>query len=441
MRLPEAFCPFAESLETGETGKQAAYVEIFEVLPGGSIVPEDREVEATRSCPSLGEEFNPFVGQQLADPYAFYARARREEPVFFSPMLRMWYVTRYDDVAKVLNDPARYSSADAVSVPLNFTPETQEAIRTSFLSQSTLTNNDPPSHTRIRRIVNKAFTERQVHEMEMSVRSIATDLIDRFAGRGHAEFIGEFSFPLPMRVILNILGAPEEDMLTLKGWADDWIALIARPLTPEEQAQTIGRLMRSQDYWTKLFEARRASPRADLVSSLIAASRAEDTPMSLLQMINACSVMALAGHETTTNLLGICLYRLLSAPEHWPMLRADRSNIPKAIEETLRADASVHALMRTTTEEVELGGVKLPRGARLALLFASANHDEAYFPDAARFDLRRPQMTPHLAFGRGIHFCLGASLARMEGRIALDLLIERLPDLRLAPEQEIEFVV
>jgi cytochrome P450 len=353
----------------------------------------------------------------------------------------MWYVTRYDDVVAVLNDPARYSSADAVNVPLDYTAETRHAIETSFLSQSSLTNNDPPSHTRIRRLVNEAFRERQVADLEVRVRAIANDLIDRFEGRGHAEFVREFSFPLPMRVILNVLGAPEADLMKLKGWADDWITLISRQLSPEEQADTIARLLESQLYWTALIEDRKAAPRDDLLTGLVTASQEEENPIGMLTLINICSVLTLAGHETTTNLLSLCLYRLLGMPEQWQLVCKDATNIAKAIEETLRADTSVHALFRTTTEPVELRDVKLPQGARLALLFASANHDEGYFADAARFDLRREEGKGHLAFGRGIHYCVGAPLARLEGRIALELLIQRLPGLRLGPGQQIEYVV
>lgn len=398
---------------------------------------------AMSRCPyaTIGEEFNPFSGAQFEDPYPFYARARREQPVFFSSMLKMWYVTRYDDIVTVLCDPKRYSSADAVNVPLDYTPATQRAIETSFLSQSSLTNNDPPSHAVIRRIVNKAFTARQVANLETRVRTIAKDLLDRFVSRGHAEFVQEFSFPFPMRVILNVLGAPESDISKLKRWADDWITLVSVQMTAEQQAAVIARLMESQQYWSDLIEERKAHPREDLITALVAASQEEETPISTFQMINACSVMALAGHETTTNLLSNCLYRLLSQPEMWNLVRSDPAYIPKAFEETLRADTSVHALMRTTKEPVTLGGVDLPKGARLALLFASANHDETYFSDAARFDLHREDSKSHLAFGRGIHFCVGANLARLEGRVALELLVDRLPRLRMAPGQEITFFV
>jgi cytochrome P450 len=395
------------------------------------------------ACPhsTIGEEFNPFFGEQLRDPYPFYARARREEPVFYSSILKLWYVTRYDDIVAVLKDPERFSSADAVNVPLDYTPRTRHAIHASFLSQSSLTNNDPPSHTVVRRVISKAFTRRQVESLEPRVRAIADDLLDRFASHGHVEFVREFSFPLPMRVILAVMGVPESDMLQLKQWADDWIALVTRPLTPEEQDQVIDRLLESQKYWEDLISSRKTDPRDDLLTDLIAASEDGEGPISLYQMINACSVIVLAGHETTMNLIGNCLYHLLTTPEQWRLVCEDRANIPRAVEETLRADTSVPAMMRTATEPVTLGGVELPRGSRLALLFASGNHDESAFPNSEQFDLKREDSQNHLSFGRGIHFCIGAPLARLEARIALELLIARLPGLRLAPGHDQEYIV
>src|SRR5215470_4719761 len=390
---------------------------------------------------ALDLEFNPFDGAQLADPYRVYARARREEPVFYSQVLRMWYVTRYDDIVSVVRDPVRFSSADSVDAPLDRTPQTQRAIDESWLSHSSLTNNDPPSHTVVRRVVTKAFNRRPRADLERRVRTIASHLIDGFAADGHAEFVSQFGLPLPLRVILNLLGAPEKDQAELKRWSDDWIALLLVPLSPEQQAQTISRLQECGRYWTDLIEARTKQPRDDLLSDLIEASAREPEPIPLPQLVNTCATLTLAGHETTANLLGNCLHQLLTLPQQWQLVRTDPANIPRAVEETLRADTSVHALMRTTTEPVELGGVALPKGARLALLFASANHDEAYYPDAARFDLRRDQTKSHLAFGHGIHHCVGASLARLEGRVALELLSTHLPGLRLTAGQEFVWVV
>ena len=401
---------------------------------------------------SLAEAFNPFSGAQLADPYPIYAQLRAEAPVFYSPLLRMWYVTRYDDIVAVLKDPARFSSVAAINTPLDYTEQTRRAAQSLFITERTLVDNDPPAHTSIRRLVSKAFTVR-LSAMEARlriidaaaptasprVRAIAERLIDGFVADGRAEFLTQFSDPMPMRVILAMLGAPEDDMPLFKRWAEDWVTHISIQQTAEQQAATIARLADSQRYWTELIAARQAEPRDDLLSDLLAASRSEAVPLSNLQLVNLCATIVLAGHETTSNLLGHCLHRLLRDREQWRLVLDDPANIPRAFEETLRADTSVQALMRTTREPVELAGVKIPEGAQVALLFASGSHDAAYFVDPARFDLRREPPRAHLAFGHGVHFCLGAALARIEGRVAIELLARRLPGLRLA-EQEITYV-
>lgn len=388
---------------------------------------------------SVGSEFNPFHGEQLADPYPFYARARREEPVFYSPMLGMWYVTRYDDIVTVARDPVRFCSSESVSMPLDYTPQTRAAFQSSFLSHNSLTDNDPPSHTKVRGLVNKAFTGRRVAGLEGRIRRIAEGLIDGFVRDGHADLVQRFNFPLPMRVILNVLGAPESDLTTVKQWVDDWMVLLLQQLSPEQQEQVVGRLMEAERYWVELIEARRAEPADDLVSDMVRACLDDPDPVGVPMLVNVCLTLALAGHETTTNLLGNCVYRLLSQPRQWQLVLDDPANAARAVEETLRADSPVQALMRTTTEPVELGGVQLPKGARVALLYASAGQDEAYFADAARFDLTRTTARGHLAFGHGIHHCVGAPLARLESRIAVELLAARLPGLRLSPDFEPDY--
>lgn len=393
----------------------------------------------------IGEEFDPFHGEQLENPYPFYARARREQPVFFSSLLQTWYVTRYNDIVAILNDPGRFSSNELFDYP----EETPEPHQPSFQSQrkaasaprcvSSVLPLERISHNWIRRAVKKAFATQQITGLETRVSNIAVELINRFAGRGRADFVGEFCRLLPTRVIFNSLGVPEADLAQMKSWEADWVRFTSGQLV-QEQEETVQRLIECQQYWLRLIEERNAVPRADLLSCLIAASQEEATATSIGQIVNACTIISLAGHETTANLLSMCLYRLLSLPDVWQLICQDKKNIPMVIEEMLRFETSVPALMRTTTEPVEVCGVRIPGNARVALLFASANHDEACFHDAERFDPQRENATSHLAFGRGIHFCLGAPLARLQARLTLELLIERLPGLRLIPGQKVVFV-
>lgn len=393
----------------------------------------------------IGEEFDPLHGEQLENPYPFYARARREQPVFFSSMLQTWYVTRYDDILAILNDPARFSSDELFDYPAEMPDQNQPSLQSQKMPAagphcaSLVFPLERISHNWIRRAVNRAFAARQVTGLEARISSIAVELIDRFANHGRADFVREFAQLLPTRVIFNVMGVPEADLVQMKSWETDWVTFTAGQLAPEQQEKVTVRLTECQQYWLRLIEERKASPRADLLSCLIAASQEEAAVEDIRQIINASTIISLAGHETTANLLSICLYRLLSMPEVWRLICADKTLIPKAVEEILRFETSVPASMRTTTGTVEIGGVRIPPGARVALLYASANHDEAYFHDPARFDLQRHDAASHIAFGRGIHFCLGAPLARLQARLALELMIDRLPGLRLTPGQKVTF--
>lgn len=395
----------------------------------------------------IGAEFDPLHGEQLDNPFPFYARAREEQPVFFSPMLQTWYVTRYDDISAILNDPVRFSSDDLFDYPAVMPDPSQPSLQSQRepaagprCSSSSVFPLERISHSWIRRAVNRAFAARQITDLEARVSNIAVELINGFAPQGRADFVRDFSQLLPTRVMFNVMGVPQTDLEQMKRWEADWVAFTSGHLAREPEEQTVRRLTECQQYWLRLIEERKDCPRADLLSCLIAASREDAAGTDIRQIVNACTVISLAGHETTSNLLSICLYRLLSLPDVWQLLCQDSANIAKGIEETLRFETSVPALMRTTTEAVDVCGVRIPRGARVALLFASANHDEAHFHDPGRFDLCRKDSANHIAFGRGIHFCLGAPLARLQARLTLELLIDRLPRLHLVPRQKITFV-
>jgi cytochrome P450 len=404
-----------------------------------------RVARPASSCSDLSKGFDPLHGEQVENPYPFYARARKEQPVFFNSRLRTWYVTRYADIVAILNDPIRFASVELFDYP-DLTADNNQS---SGQSQRSVVNNssctslifplERISDNWIRRAV-KAALAGQIDDLEARVSAIAMELIDGFANRGSAEFVRDFGRTFSTRVIFDVIGVPPNDVAQLKRWETDWMEVTTGHLAQQARERAVGRLTECQRYWLSLIEDRASHPRADLISCLIAASREEPTGMNIRQIENACTVLSLAGHETTTNLLSISLFRLLSMPEQWRLLCQDRTLIPRAIEEVLRIETSVPASMRTTTEAVEVGGIRIPQGARLALLFASANHDEVCFHDPAKFDLHRQDSASHIAFGRGLHFCLGAQLARLEVRLALELMIERLPGLRLAPGRKFTFL-
>ena len=382
----------------------------------------------------LGASFQPMAGEHLEDPYPFYRQARRRQPVFFSPTFGMWFVTRYDDVVTVLRDPATFSSKDTIPTHPELAPAVQEALR-EYRHPQSLINADPPTHTRLRTLVNHGFTPGRVAGLEPSIREVAHQLIDRFADRGAVDLVAEFSYPLPLTVILRMLGVPPEDLDDCRRWSHDvttW-AWAASSLAVEEQVACVRGMVAFQTYTEALLDARAREPRDDMITHLLQARDANEEPLSRDELVSLIPSLILAGHETTANLIANTMVLLLTQPEAWAAVRRDAGAVERAVEEGLRADTSVLGMPRTTTREVELGGVTLPAGARLFLLFGSANHDEAQYSRPEDFCLDRDQAAPHLAFGRGIHFCTGAHLARLEARVAVELLAARLPTLRLDP--------
>lgn len=386
-------------------------------------------------CPHLGREYNHFAGPHLQDPYPFFERLRKEAPVTFNPMLGLWLISRYDDINAVLNNPASFSSASAIASAEKLTPEAQAILGPGPILHDSPLNMDPPAHTRLKRLLQKGFLPAKVAREEVRIRKLANALIDGFIHEGRGDLVERFAYPLPVQVILTMVGVPQEDTAQVKQWTSDLFGLVFAQIPPEAQPAMARGVVEYRKYCTQLIEQRRRQPQEDLTSDLVHAEvDGEALTMQELIAVIGGSLLA-AGHETTTAQIALNVKNLLLQPERWQMLRENRALIPKAIEECMRLEGSAPGLVRTAVQDVEVGGVLLPKGSRLLLLYTSANHDEAHFDAPERFDLQRENMQ-HLGFGRGIHFCLGAPLARMELRIALELLLERLPNLRLVPGQD-----
>lgn len=390
-----------------------------------------------RRCPHVAlAEFNPYDGQGLANPAALYERMRREAPIFYSPRLDLWVVSRHADICGVLKDPRRFSSADTFSGGASFTPEALALLATGQPQTRTPINSDPPEHGRLRRIVSSALTAKKVEAMRPLIRAIAAQIIDGFAQDGRAEIIAAFTSPYPIRVILRIIGIPEEDMASIKQWSDDWFALLFAKVPPEEQPQRVQSYLNFQHYCERLIDERRKNPQDDALSEMLRAGAEDANPLTLAELISLIGgAFIAAGHETTSRMLGNVLKLLLQAPERWQAVRSDPSLIPRYLEEALRFDGTVPGMIRTATEEVEVGGVTLPAGTRLYLLYASGSQDAARFEAPDTFNPARENLPDHLAFGRGTHYCLGAQLARVQAQIALELLSQRLPGLRLSSDR------
>jgi cytochrome P450 PksS len=362
-----------------------------------------------------------------ADPYPFYAQLRKETPVHRAKLafwLTAWLVTRYDDVLLVLKDE-RFSK--------DFRPKMWWVPRRLQVLNRNLLNMDPPDHTRLRALVSKAFTPRVVEQMQQRIQDVCDEILDEAGRKGRIELVSEFALRFPLTIIADLLGIPEKDRRLFGQWSKRVAAGTSGSLV--DLLRATPSLRASVRYLHGLITLRRAEPRDDLVTALLRAEE-EGDKLSEDEVIGMIALLLLAGYETTMGLIAAGALALIQHPEERERLRHDPSLGESAIEELLRyTNPAELATFRIAREDVEIRSVTIPRGAVVLAALASANRDESAFPDPDRLDLTR-EPNRHLAFGVGAHFCLGAPLARLEGRIALTTLFRRFPDLRLAVPAE-----
>jgi cytochrome P450 len=390
-------------------------------------------------CPHL-DGFDPLDADVIDDPYAAWDDIRHRAPVVYIPLIDRYLAVSYDAVRSILRDTAQLSSHDVIELG-----EVPEALRDRLphgypIQYPALINTDPPRHTFLRKLAQQAFTVGRVKAMEPEIRAVATGLIDGFAGDGEVELVADYAVPMSAIVLCRMLGVPAGEAARFRGFARVIVELTSMGTSPERRVELTHAAADFHDYVAGLVEERRAHPRDDLFTALLHAEDPDDgAVLTDPSVISIVAQLIVAGHETTATLIGNMVWLLLRDRDRWEEVRADRRLVPAAVEESLRRMAPIKHLTRTATRDVEIEGVTVPRGARILVGFGAANTDPEHFPDPLRFDVHRAGGSPHVAFGRGTHFCLGAPLARLEGQVALECLLDRVPDLRLsdaeAPER------
>ena len=358
-------------------------------------------------------DYNPLSPEVIDTPYPYYTYLRTHAPVYWIEPLQGWALSRYADVDFALRNPQIFPSSgftDQTLGDLNPTPGTPWIL-----------DLNPPDHTRLRKLVNKGFLPRLIRNLEPRVQEITRQLIASLRSRTEGDLVTALSGPLPTTVIAEMLGVEAERLADFKRWSDDVVLGTSRPTDEAVRTRVRQSGAALRGYFERLIERRRTDPGEDVITALVRAEEEHDM-LSAAEILGLAVLLLLAGNETTTNLIGNAVRTLLDHPAELAKVRADRSLVPLLVEEVLRYDSPVQVIPRQTAGEVELAGGKIPAGATVFLLLAAANRDERKFPEPNRFDVtRNPQ--DHVAFGYGIHYCLGAPLARLEGRIALESLL------------------
>ena len=389
-------------------------------------------------------------------PHLYYEKMRHEEPFYNADVAGIPIVlaTRYEDVLEIIKDTDSFSSqteSGGAAMPVN--KELAERMKALHKAEGgyrrigTMLTIDPPEQTRYRKLVNKAFTARAVSGLEPVIRKTSSDLIASFIEKPTIEFVKEFAVPLPVRTIAKALNVPEDRLTDFKRWSDDNIAAIGTQLTDDQRLEHEKGIIEFQHYFAEQLEKRRSDPQDDILTNLLNARidkeeglDLSDEPLTMEEMLSIVSQLVVAGNETTTKTLTEMMRLLGEHPEQWNMLREDPERAAKAVEEAVRMSSPTQGFWRFTKKDVEVAGTKIAKGTRMVVMFASANRDEKVFPDPDVFNPDRDNLFSHLAFGKGAHYCLGASLARLELRVALEELIKNIDSFVLADTNKFEYL-
>jgi cytochrome P450 len=370
------------------------------------------------------------------DPFAYYAELRASDPVHWAPASKAWLLTRYDDVVAAFGDPRL--SSDRVRSLLEVLPAQRRAEYGPMLEiiSRWMVVTDPPVHTRLNRLASRAFRQQRVSAMSGWIGELVDEFLDDFASGGD-DFLAGLAYPLPAAVIARMMGVPQQDRGMFQHWSDE-LALVAFGAGGQDRAGRYARALAGvrelQEYLARLIERRRREPGEDMISVLLGGADEDGDHLDDAELMALCSLILFAGHETTTNLLCNAIVALDRHPAELARLRADPSLVNRAVEEVLRFEGPIKILIRWVVQDHERDGRQVRAGDRVFLVLQSANRDKGTFADPDRFDIGRPAKPLHVGFGRGLHACLGAQLARIEARAALPKILGRLGDIHVSGE-------
>ena len=381
----------------------------------------------------MNEHFDLFEPDVIQDPYPKFDRMRRDAPVHWNDSVKGWFVTRYFDVRMVLRDP-RFSVEKMTPFADRMGGSKQAKI--AFLTEilgGWMVFKDPPGHTRLRQVLQGAFLPKPLAAMRPKVEAIAHEILDGLGSRTDIDLITDYAVPLPGTVIGDLCGVPRDKVTKLRDWAGDIAKFVLQGRsTPDRYDRSHGALAECVDFYRDLVADHRADPKDDLTTLMIEGGEI-GKPLSDDEIVSTLVLILFAGHETTTNLISSGMLTLLHNPDQLSLLERDRSLVPTAVEEFLRAEGPIATVVRLALEDVEIGGQTIRKGDRVFAAIDSAAHDPAVFKGSTTVDITR-QRNRHMAFGKGIHLCLGAPLARLEGQVAFEALFDRYTDFELQGE-------
>ncbi len=384
---------------------------------------------------NIASAFNPLSPEFQANPYPYYEMLRANMPVYFWEDWGMWFLSRYDDNVAALKDARLGHEILKVMTreELGWAPEPPEEVMPLVQTQrSWMLFKDPPDHARLRTLVHKAFTPHMVERLRARAQAITDHLIDAALANGGMDLVTDLALPLPVTVIAEMLGVPPGDQMVFRSWSNDLAGTLELTESQEVYQRGAQATIEFSAYIRDLIAARRKQPQEDLISALVAAE-AEHDKLTEDEMVSMGIQLLVAGNETTVNLIGSGTLALLRHPDQWAKLKADPTLVKSAVEELLRFDGPVQLTGRWVMEDMEFAGQTFHKGQQVATLLGAANRDPSRFANPSELDITRDP-NPHIAFGNGIHFCLGAPLARLEAQIAFATLARRLPDMQLADE-------